>query len=80
MLPPDAIDLKTGDTISGSGASESAGSGEKSRAKLGVTPLVDIPLPAGRHTLRAVNPEKGIERKIKIHIRPEQTTVKRVRF
>jgi hypothetical protein len=48
--------------------------------KLGVTPLVDVQLPAGRHTLRAVNPGKGIDRMIKVVIRSGQTTAKSVRF
>jgi serine/threonine-protein kinase len=48
--------------------------------KLGVTPLVDVELPPGRHTLRAVNPGKGIERKITVVIRSGQTTAKSVRF
>jgi len=48
--------------------------------KLGVTPLVDVQLPAGRHTLRAVNPGKGIDRKIRVVIRSGQTTAKSVRF
>jgi serine/threonine-protein kinase len=48
--------------------------------KLGVTPLVDVELPPGRHTLRAVNPGKGIDRKIQVVIRPGQTTAKSVRF
>jgi serine/threonine-protein kinase len=48
--------------------------------KLGVTPLVDVELPPGRHTLRAVNPGKGIDRKIKVVIRSGQTTAKSVRF
>jgi hypothetical protein len=48
--------------------------------KLGVTPLVDVELPPGRHTLRVVNPGKGIDRKIKVLIRPGQTTAKSVRF
>ncbi|MBW1808753.1 MAG: serine/threonine protein kinase [Deltaproteobacteria bacterium] len=48
--------------------------------KLGVTPLVDLELPAGKHTLRAVNPGKGIDRKIQVVILPGQTTAKSVRF
>ena len=48
--------------------------------KLGPTPLVDIKLPAGRHRLRAVNPGKGIERTIEVEIKPDQTTVRVVRF
>ncbi len=48
--------------------------------KLGVTPLVDVQLPAGKHTLRVVNPGKGIDRKIQVVIRSGQTTAKSVRF
>ena len=48
--------------------------------KLGVTPLVDVELPAGRHSLRAVNLGKGIDRKIQVVIRSGQTTAKSVRF
>ena len=48
--------------------------------KLGVTPLVDVELPPGKHTLRAVNPGKGIDRRIQVVIRSGQTTAKSVRF
>jgi len=48
--------------------------------KLGVTPLVDVELPPGKHTLRAVNPGKGIDREIQVVIRSGQTTAKSVRF
>jgi eukaryotic-like serine/threonine-protein kinase len=48
--------------------------------KLGVTPLVDVELPAGKQTLRAVNPGKGIDRKIQVNILPGQTTAKSVRW
>src|SRR5829696_2233953 len=36
VLPPDAIDFHTGDTTSGSGSSDSAGSGVKHSGTLGV--------------------------------------------
>lgn len=48
--------------------------------KLGVTPLVDVQLPVGKHSLRAVNPGKGIDRKIQVVIRSGQTTAKSVSF
>ena len=38
VLPPDAIDFHTGDTTSGSGSSDSAGSGVKPTGTLGVLP------------------------------------------
>ncbi len=50
------------------------------KRKLGVTPIVDLKLPPGRHTLRAVNPGKNIDRQIEIVIQAEQTTSKTVRF
>ncbi len=42
--------------------------------KLGVTPLVDIELPAGKCTLRAVNAKKGIDKEIVVQIKPGETT------
>jgi serine/threonine-protein kinase len=48
--------------------------------KLGVTPLVDVKLPAGKHVLRAKNPGKGIDGKITVEIRPGETTSKSVSF
>ncbi|HUU02218.1 MAG TPA: serine/threonine-protein kinase [Myxococcota bacterium] len=48
--------------------------------KLGVTPLVDIELPAGKCTLRAVNTKKGIDKEIVVQIIPGETTMKRIRF
>ena len=48
--------------------------------KLGVTPLVDLELPSGRHVLRAINPDKDIEKRIIVVIKPGETTVKSVRF
>ena len=48
--------------------------------KLGVTPIVDLKLPAGTHVLRALNPAKGIDRKITVVINPSKTTIKTLRF
>ncbi len=46
--------------------------------KLGDTPLIDVPLPAGTHVLRLVNAEKGVSSSIEVEIRPGQTTVKKL--
>jgi serine/threonine-protein kinase len=46
--------------------------------ELGETPLVRIPLPAGRHTLRLVNPEEGISETYVVEIRPGETTTRRL--
>ncbi len=47
--------------------------------KLGITPLVDVKLPAGKHKLRAVNKAKGIDKLIDVTIKPgEATTLKLV--
>jgi serine/threonine-protein kinase len=49
--------------------------------KLGVTPLVELALPAGRHTLRLVNAEKQIDRGYEVTISTDETlTVPRVRL
>ncbi|NOZ85136.1 MAG: protein kinase [Deltaproteobacteria bacterium] len=48
--------------------------------KLGVTPLVDVKLPPGRHVLRVVNEAKNINKKIEVQIREGKTTVKWFRF
>jgi serine/threonine-protein kinase len=48
--------------------------------KLGVTPLVDVKLPPGKHVLRATNPGKGIDGRITVEIRPGETTSKSVSF
>jgi len=48
--------------------------------KLGITPLVDVKLPPGKHILRATNPAKGIDGRIPVEIRPGQTTSKSVSF
>jgi serine/threonine-protein kinase len=44
---------------------------------LGVSPLVDFPLPAGKHQLRLVNAEKGLEKTISVDIKSGQTTALR---
>jgi len=42
VLPPEAIDFHTGDTDSGSGSADNPGSGSKSAAILGDTPLGSV--------------------------------------
>ncbi len=44
------------------------------RRKLGITPLLDIKLPAGRHKLRLVNKEAGRKKSIWVVIQPGKTT------
>jgi len=44
------------------------------RKKLGITPLLGIRLPAGRHRLTLVNPASGKRRTITVIIRPSKTT------
>jgi serine/threonine-protein kinase len=46
--------------------------------KLGDTPLVDFPLPAGVHVLKLANPEKNIESTVEIEIQAGQTTLKKL--
>jgi eukaryotic-like serine/threonine-protein kinase len=41
--------------------------------KLGDTPLVNIQLPAGTHTLRLFNPDKKIEKKVSVEIKAGET-------
>ncbi len=49
--------------------------------KLGVTPLVELQLPSGKHSLRLVNSEKQIDRGYDINIANDETlTVPRVRL
>ena len=45
---------------------------------LGDTPLVRVELPAGRHTLRLVNPEQDITESYVVEIRPGETTTRRL--
>jgi eukaryotic-like serine/threonine-protein kinase len=47
---------------------------------LGETPLLNVLLPAGRHTLKLVNDGKGIHTAIEIEIEPGKTTAKRLHF
>ncbi len=44
------------------------------RRMLGMTPVVDVKLPAGRHELTLKNEELGLVRRITVTIRPNRTT------
>ncbi len=43
---------------------------------LGDTPLIDQPLPAGKHLLKLVNDEKGISTSVEVEVKAGQTTKK----
>jgi serine/threonine protein kinase len=43
------------------------------KKKLGFTPLVDVKLPAGKHTLTLINFERGIEKTVQITIDADKT-------
>lgn len=45
---------------------------------LGDTPLIEVPLPVGRHRLRLVNPEAKLEKQIDVNIEPNQTTIQKL--
>jgi serine/threonine-protein kinase len=45
--------------------------------KLGDTPLVGVPLPAGKHVLTLVNPEQNLIRTVEVEISPGELAVKR---
>jgi len=46
--------------------------------KLGETPLIAYPLPAGKHKLRLVNDEKNIAKTVEVNVAPGKTTVTRL--
>jgi serine/threonine-protein kinase len=48
--------------------------------RLGDTPLVNVPLPAGRHQLRLVNTEAHVDQSIEVEIEPNETTVKKLKL
>ncbi|MEW6431393.1 MAG: serine/threonine-protein kinase [Myxococcota bacterium] len=48
------------------------------KQKLGDTPLINVPVPAGRQVLRLVNPEKKLDSSIEVEIVPNETTVKKL--
>jgi eukaryotic-like serine/threonine-protein kinase len=50
------------------------------RKKLGDTPLLNVPLPVGKHLLRLVNPESNAENSIEVEIKSNETTVKKLKF
>jgi len=48
------------------------------KRKLGITPLLDIELPAGRHTLKVVNKGRGIDETMEVVVKAgKKTTVKK---
>jgi serine/threonine-protein kinase len=47
---------------------------------LGESPLLEVPLPAGKHTLRLVNAEAGVKTSIEVEIAAGKTTVKKLKF
>lgn len=50
------------------------------KKRLGETPLLEHPLPAGRHVLRLVNAEAGLKTTVEIEIVAGKTTVKKLSF
>lgn len=48
--------------------------------KLGDTPLFEVPLPAGVHTLKLNNPDTGLESSIEVEVKAGQTTVKKLKL
>jgi serine/threonine-protein kinase len=48
--------------------------------KLGDTPLVDYPMPAGVHVLKLVNDDKGVKSSIEVEILAGKTTVKKLKL
>ncbi|OJH39062.1 protein kinase [Cystobacter ferrugineus] len=48
--------------------------------KLGDTPLIEVPLPAGRHQLKLVNESKDISTVIEVEIRAGQNTSKKLQL
>ncbi|HVE81345.1 MAG TPA: serine/threonine-protein kinase [Myxococcales bacterium] len=47
---------------------------------LGDTPLIDVPLPAGRQVLKLVNEDKGISTTIEVVIEPGKSTAKKLKL
>jgi serine/threonine-protein kinase len=48
--------------------------------KLGDTPLVGLPVPAGTHVLKLVNPDSNLESTIEVEVKSGQTTTKKLRL
>ena len=46
--------------------------------KLGTTPLIEVSLPVGEHTLQLQNPERGLKKSYRVSIKAGQTTKKRL--
>jgi serine/threonine-protein kinase len=47
---------------------------------LGDTPLIDVPVPAGKQVLKLVNDAEGVSQTVEVQIKPGQTTVKKLSF
>jgi serine/threonine-protein kinase len=47
---------------------------------LGDTPLIEVPVPAGKQVLKLVNEAEGVSQTIEVQIKPGQTTVKKLSF
>jgi len=50
------------------------------KRKLGLTPLVGVKLPAGKHRLTAVNDERGLKQTIPVTITPGKTTMLQIKL
>jgi eukaryotic-like serine/threonine-protein kinase len=50
------------------------------KRKLGITPLVEVPLPSGTHHLLLVNPEKGIHQEIEVDVAAGKTTTQKLKL
>jgi serine/threonine protein kinase len=50
------------------------------KRKLGITPLMGIKLPAGKHRLTAINKDLGLKKTFSITIRPDRTTTRQIKF
>ena len=48
--------------------------------KLGDTPLINHPVPAGKHKLKLVNDEKGLTKVVDVTIQPGKTTVQKLQL
>ena len=50
------------------------------KKKLGDTPLINLPLPAGTHTLTLKNPESKTRTTIQVEVKANETTVKKLKL
>ncbi len=48
--------------------------------RLGESPLLEVPLPAGKYTLRLVNTEAGVKTSVEVEIVANKTTVKKLKL